>query len=168
MCLKDKRNENASILSLKYKGKGKKRQCREFYGDLNCGLLRFVLINPSIKFYSNSLMMSTNVKITKMLLFVQVHFLNFPSPLCKRRQLLNKFDFQTRLFLSRVVSNETLQVSIELIALIKQNKLPCSHFDISVSGGAKKMVQTADKHTEISNVSKMNQSSFRWLSNSYI
>ena len=83
----------------KYKRKGKRRQCREFYGDLNCGLLRLVLINPSIKFYSNSLMMSTNVKITKMLLFVQVHFLNFPSPLCKRRQLLNKFDFQTRLFL---------------------------------------------------------------------
>ena len=76
--------------------------------------------------------------------------------------------FKHGYFWSRVVSNETLQLSIELIALIKQMKLPCSHFDISVSGGAKKMVQTADKHTEISNVSKMNQSSFRWLSNSYI
>ena len=81
---------------------------------------------------------------------------------------LTNSSFKHGHFWSRVVSNETSQLSIELIALIKQNKLPCSHFDISVSGGAKKMVQTADKHTEISNVSKMNQSSFRWLSNSYI
>ena len=76
--------------------------------------------------------------------------------------------FKHGYFWSRVVSNETLQLSIELIALIKQNKLPCFHYDISVSGGAKKMVQTTDKYMEISNASKMNQSSFRWLSNSYI
>ena len=50
--------------------------------------------------------------------------------------------FKHGYFWSRVVSNETLQLSIELIALINQNKLPCSHFDISVSGGESKGIYT--------------------------
>ena len=56
-------------LCLQDKGKGKKRQRWEFCGDPNRGLLRSVLMIPSIKFYSNSPMMPTNVKIIKIRLF---------------------------------------------------------------------------------------------------
>ena len=129
-------------LCLQDKGKGKKRQRWEFCGDPNRGLLRSVLMIPSIKFYSNSPMMPTNVKIIKIRLFyISRTFLHHHANVVSY-WTNSSFKHGHFLITSCFERNLATLCLTDCSNKAKRNYLA----DISVTGGAKKMVQTANTH----------------------